>query len=125
MQHIHVSGKLLFVIFVFYFIEIFNCQKIHYFYYKRGFLNSYVPSQELLIFDQHLIFYFYYSFTRNTLTNTSLVSFTFQILDVERMLAKSSMDMTAKGMEHGHPVIRTLYDHMEVRCFLINIICRT
>ena len=62
---------------------------------------------------------------RNTLPNTPLVSFTLQILDVERMLAKSSMDMTAKGMEHGHPVIRTLYDHMEVRCFLIIILCRT
>jgi len=38
-----------------------------------------------------------------------------KVLDVERMLAKSSMDMTSKGMEQGHPVIRTLYDHMEVR----------
>jgi hypothetical protein len=38
----------------------------------------------------------------------------FKVLDVERMLAKSSMDLTAKGMEQGHPVIRTLYDHMEV-----------
>jgi hypothetical protein len=37
-----------------------------------------------------------------------------QVLDVERMLAKSSMDLTAKGLEQGHPVIRTLYDHMEV-----------
>jgi len=38
-----------------------------------------------------------------------------KILDVERMLAKSNMD--AKGGEHGHPVIRTLYDHVdEVTC---------
>ena len=35
-----------------------------------------------------------------------------KILDVERMLAKSNMD--AKGGEHGHPVIRTLYDHVDV-----------
>jgi hypothetical protein len=45
----------------------------------------------------------------------------FKVLDVERMLAKSSMDLTAKGMEQGHPVIRTLYDHMEVSPVHLNI----
>lgn len=35
-----------------------------------------------------------------------------KILDVERMLAKS--DSAIKNSEHGHPVIRTLYDHVDV-----------
>lgn len=39
-----------------------------------------------------------------------------KILDVERMLAKSNMDAGGKGGEHGHPVIRTLYDHVDVSC---------
>ena len=40
------------------------------------------------------------------------------MLDVERMLAKSSKDMAGgrqqQEAESGHPVIRTLYDHFEV-----------
>ncbi len=37
-----------------------------------------------------------------------------KILDVERMLAKSNMDTPGKNSEQGHPVIRTLYDHIDV-----------
>merc|ERR1712018_85142 len=43
-----------------------------------------------------------------------------KVLDVERMLAKSSKDNQQPGSrqsqesESGHPVIRTLYDHFEV-----------
>ena len=42
------------------------------------------------------------------------------VLDVDRMLAKSSKDIQPPGSrqsqeaESGHPVIRTLYDHFEV-----------
>lgn len=33
------------------------------------------------------------------------------------MLAKSNMEMSSKNPEQGHPVIRTLYDHVdEVTC---------
>lgn len=39
----------------------------------------------------------------------------FKILDVDRMLAKSAPDEMdpSRGEQQGHPVIRTLYDHME------------
>lgn len=36
-----------------------------------------------------------------------------KILDVDRMLAKSSPDGEMAIDQQGHPVIRTLYDHME------------
>ena len=45
------------------------------------------------------------------------------MLDVERMLAKSSKDNQPPGSrqsqesESGHPVIRTLYDHFEVNIY--------
>ncbi len=58
---------------------------------------------------------------QNLISILKIFSFFFKVLDVERMLAKSSMDLTAKGMEQGHPVIRTLYDHMEVSPVLLNI----
>lgn len=48
-----------------------------------------------------------------------------KVLDVERMLAKSNMDAPGKNTEQGHPVIRTLYDHIDVRlilnCFKIKV----
>jgi len=41
-----------------------------------------------------------------------------QVLDVERMVAKNTMpqaqDQGAGTNLENHPVIRTLYDHMEV-----------
>ena len=46
---------------------------------------------------------------------TDLYFLKIQVLDVDRMLAKSNHEQMSKGgMEQGHPVIRTLYDHMEV-----------
>lgn len=44
--------------------------------------------------------------------------FFYQVLDVERMVAKNTMPQaqdqgTGTNLEN-HPVIRTLYDHMEV-----------
>ena len=54
------------------------------------------------IYSLHLIFYLH------------------SVLDVDRMLAKSSKDIQQPGSrqsqeaESGHPVIRTLYDHFEV-----------
>ena len=48
-----------------------------------------------------------------TLCATGSVDASIKVLDVERMLAKSSLDMGGKNQEQGHPVIRTLYDHME------------
>lgn len=48
-----------------------------------------------------------------TLCATGSADASIKILDIERMLAKSSMEQTLKGVEQGHPVIRTLYDHME------------
>lgn len=39
--------------------------------------------------------------------------FLIKILDVDRMLAKSSPDGEMGTDQQGHPVIRTLYDHME------------
>jgi cleavage stimulation factor subunit 1 len=47
----------------------------------------------------------------------------FQILDVERMLAKSATPVEVLALEthqqqmENHPVIRTLYDHAEVCSF--------
>ena len=42
----------------------------------------------------------------------------FQVLDVERMVAKNTMpqaqDQGGGTNLENHPVIRTLYDHMEV-----------
>lgn len=37
----------------------------------------------------------------------------FQILDVDRMLAKSSAEIDNSTDNQSHPVIRTLYDHAE------------
>ena len=42
-----------------------------------------------------------------------------KVLDVERMLAKSSIEQPGPNKQNaqeqsGHPVIRTLYDHLEV-----------
>jgi hypothetical protein len=39
-----------------------------------------------------------------------------KILDVDRMLAKSNLDLSGKmsNEQSGHPVIRTLYDHVDV-----------
>lgn len=37
----------------------------------------------------------------------------FQILDVDRMLAKSSAEIDNSIDNQSHPVIRTLYDHAE------------
>ncbi|XP_044728718.1 cleavage stimulation factor subunit 1 [Chrysoperla carnea] len=45
---------------------------------------------------------------------TGSVDASIKILDVERMLAKSAPEEVETGRETtGHPVIRTLYDHME------------
>ena len=38
-----------------------------------------------------------------------------KILDVDRMLAKSNPEGRGGMDQTGHPVIRTLYDHLEVR----------
>ena len=48
---------------------------------------------------------------------TGSVDASIKILDVERMLAKSNPEGGRGGGGHdqtGHPVIRTLYDHLEV-----------
>merc|ERR1719510_1976932 len=51
---------------------------------------------------------------------TGSVDASIKVLDVDRMLAKSSKDIQPPGSrqsqeaESGHPVIRTLYDHFEV-----------
>lgn len=46
---------------------------------------------------------------------TGSVDASIKILDVDRMLAKSAPDEAdpSRGEQQGHPVIRTLYDHME------------
>ncbi|XP_008194232.3 cleavage stimulation factor subunit 1 [Tribolium castaneum] len=46
---------------------------------------------------------------------TGSVDASIKILDVDRMLAKSAPDEMdpSRGEQQGHPVIRTLYDHME------------
>ena len=45
---------------------------------------------------------------------TGSVDASIKILDVERMLAKSNPESRGGGMDQtGHPVIRTLYDHLE------------
>lgn len=45
---------------------------------------------------------------------TGSVDASIKILDVDRMLAKSSMDSAEpQNDQQGHPVIRTLYDHIE------------
>ena len=51
-----------------------------------------------------------------SLCATGSVDASIKILDVERMLAKSNMEhMASKNtVENGHPVIRTLYDHVQV-----------
>ena len=55
-----------------------------------------------------------------SLCATGSVDASIKILDVERMLAKSNMEhMASKNtVENGHPVIRTLYDHVEVLLLL-------
>lgn len=48
------------------------------------------------------------------LVATGSVDASIKILDVDRMLAKSAPDEMDPGREqHGHPVIRTLYDHTD------------
>jgi cleavage stimulation factor subunit 1 len=56
-----------------------------------------------------------------SLCATGSVDASIKVLDVDRMLAKSNQDMMMGGggggkhtEQGGHPVIRTLYDHMEV-----------
>lgn len=60
------------------------------------------------------IFYLY--------ANYLLLTFGLQVLDVERMVAKNTMPQTqdqgAGTNLENHPVIRTLYDHMEVTLVL-------
>jgi len=49
--------------------------------------------------------------------NKIAITSSIQILDVERMLAKSAPDAEERSSggqdQQGHPVIRTLYDHLE------------
>jgi hypothetical protein len=56
--------------------------------------------------------------TDGSLVATGSVDASIKILDVDRMLAKSHMESMAasnKSIDPGsHPVIRTLYDHVEV-----------
>merc|ERR1711863_210556 len=58
--------------------------------------------------------------TDGLLCATGSMDASIKVLDVERMLAKSSKDNQPPGSrqsqeaESGHPVIRTLYDHFEV-----------
>lgn len=47
------------------------------------------------------------------LVATGSVDASIKILDVDRMLAKSSPDGEMATDQQGHPVIRTLYDHVE------------
>jgi len=47
------------------------------------------------------------------LVATGSVDASIKILDVDRMLAKSSPDAEQGTDQQGHPVIRTLYDHVE------------
>lgn len=44
---------------------------------------------------------------------TGSVDASIKILDVDRMLAKSAPEEVTPGDQTGHPVIRTLYDHLE------------
>ena len=46
---------------------------------------------------------------------TGSVDASIKILDVDRMLAKSNPEGRGGMDQTGHPVIRTLYDHLEVR----------
>ena len=54
-----------------------------------------------------------------SLCATGSVDASIKILDVDRMLAKSQIESMASGNKPvdpgSHPVIRTLYDHVEVR----------
>ena len=51
--------------------------------------------------------------------NSIYANFSIKILDVERMVAKSSLPVDMSGAQSDsaaavdHPVIRTLYDHLE------------
>ena len=53
-----------------------------------------------------------------SLVATGSVDASIKILDVDRMLAKSQIESMASGNKPvdpgSHPVIRTLYDHVEV-----------
>ena len=57
-----------------------------------------------------------------SLVATGSVDASIKILDVDRMLAKSQVESMSGGNKAGdpgsHPVIRTLYDHVEVKCVL-------
>ncbi|CAO1389007.1 unnamed protein product [Diamesa hyperborea] len=54
-----------------------------------------------------------------SLVATGSVDASIKILCVERMLAKSAPEENDQGREqHGHPVIRTLYDHTEEVAYL-------
>ena len=50
-----------------------------------------------------------------TLCATGSADASIKVLDVDRMLAKSNLDAANKpsAEQSGHPVIRTLYDHLE------------
>lgn len=54
------------------------------------------------------------------LVATGSVDASIKILDVDRMLAKSAPEDIdpARGEQHGHPVIRTLYDHTDEVSYL-------
>ena len=54
------------------------------------------------------------------LVATGSVDASIKILDVDRMVAKSAPDDNEPGREqqHGHPVIRTLYDHTDEVAYL-------
>ena len=59
------------------------------------------------------------AFTQDgSLCATGSTDASIKILDVQRMLAKSNMDGAGKNSDHSHPVIRTLYDHVDVSCRL-------
>ena len=59
-----------------------------------------------------------------SLCATGSVDASIKILDVDRMLAKSQIESMASGNKPvdpgSHPVIRTLYDHVEVRIKKLN-----
>ena len=48
---------------------------------------------------------------------TGSVDASIKVLDVDRMLAKSNPESRGHLDQSGHPVIRTLYDHLEVNIF--------
>ncbi len=49
---------------------------------------------------------------------TGSVDASIKVLDVDRMLAKSNPESRGHLDQTGHPVIRTLYDHLEVNIII-------